>query len=180
MQLTNNYWKSYTETVYAYSNAELARPGLSPETVHFLKDCGLPSDCEPCLAFDKFVDPRISTVNEVFGTNEKELDNYLMIGTNGSGDPVCIDVAHKNEIVYLNHDQGFERIFINASILHFAQCLVKYQDFLLSGESGGKKFSDEELGKLRSYLKKTDKRSLAEGSFWNGELEYLEWERERA
>jgi hypothetical protein len=179
MQLTRNLWKSYTETVLAFSNAELARPGLSPETVHFLKDCGLPADCEPCLAFEKFVDKRISTVNEVLGTEEKELDNYLMLGTNGAGDPVCIDLARKNEIVYLDHDQAFERVFINASIVQFARCLMTYQDFI-AAENGGRRFTDAELQKLKTLLRKTDKRSVQNGAFWTGELEYLEWERANA
>jgi hypothetical protein len=180
MQLTRNLWKSYTETIHAFSATELSRPGLSAATVTFLKGCGLPADCEPCLAFEKFVDNKhISTVNEVLGTSDKELDNYLMIGTNGSGAPVCIDLARKNEIVYLDHDQHFERVFINASIVHFAQCLVSYQDFL-AAENGGRRFTDTEMQHLKSLLRKADRRALDDGSFWNAELEYLEWERGNA
>ena len=49
--------------------------------------------------------------DEVLSIDFDGLNNYLMFGSNGCGDPVCIDLSGQGEIVYLNHDNYFERIY---------------------------------------------------------------------
>jgi len=107
-----------------------------------------------------------------------------MFGSNGSGDPICIDTSQRNEIVYLNHDNYFERIFINKSVLQFAICLIKYQDFFASlinpspDDFSKRKFADEEFSNLRREFIDIDRMCLADNSFWSAELEGLLWERD--
>ncbi|OQP50196.1 hypothetical protein A4D02_27595 [Niastella koreensis] len=72
----------------------------------------MPESCAPGLSFDHYEQLAIPAPNEVFNIYIDELKDYLMIGSNGSADPICIDLNNNNEIVYLNHDNYFERIYM--------------------------------------------------------------------
>ena len=177
------YWSNSGETLHTYSPTKVDRSKVDNETFVFLTTCGLPSDAAPFLSFSELQEDKLFTPNQVFGIDFEGLDNYLMFGSNGSGDPVCIDTVRQNEIVNLNHDKYFERIFINGSISQFALCLAQYRDFILSlvdmasGDFSRRKFSDEEYMQLKTSFLNIDKTSLTDNSFWTVELEGLLWER---
>ncbi len=124
------------------------------------------------------------TPAQLFGIEVDGLDHYLMFGANGSGDPVCLDTKNGGEIIYLNHDNDFERIYINKSIAQFAFSLIYYRNFILSlidkssTDYSRRKFSDAEFEKLRQAFLQVDKTSLGEGCFWAAELDGLVWERD--
>jgi hypothetical protein len=108
-----------------------------------------------------------------------------MIGNNGSGDPVCINLNNKNEIVYLNHDNDFEKVFINRSVHQLAECIIKYKDFNSSLNPRfqnniliKRKFSDNEFSRICDEFRQIDNQSLLNNSCWKAELDYLLWERD--
>ncbi len=184
IQQLKKYWKDNGEQLYIYSPSHVDKAKIDNETFLFLTTCGLPSDAAPFLSFGEIREDKLWTPNQVFKINVEGLDDYLMFGGNGSGDPVCIDTTEHNQIVYLNHDNNFERIFINDSILQFAVCLTKYHDFNLSlidkasDDFMRRKFSDTEFVQLKSDFKNIDSSSLSDNSFWAVELDGLLWERD--
>ncbi len=107
----------------------------------------------------------------------------MTIGSNGCGDPICIDLSNGEQIVYLNHDNGFESIYMNADIRKFAYSLIVYHEFfnsLLSPEMDDfshRKFTDEEFEVVKKRFLEIDIESMQNNSFWYGELEALLWER---
>ncbi|HNL07885.1 MAG TPA: SUKH-4 family immunity protein, partial [Chitinophagales bacterium] len=124
------YWHDVHETLYTYSYSQLANAPIDHETFVFLTSWGLPSATAPFVTFTEITQPYFVTINDFFDISFPKLQNYWVFGTNGSGDPICIDTQKKYEIVYLNHDNHYQRIFINNSITQFAFCLIKYRNFI--------------------------------------------------
>ena len=184
IQQLKKYWEDNSEQLYTYSPSHVDKGKVDNETFLFLTTCGLPSDAAPFLSFSELQEDKLRTPNAVFKIDFEGLDDYLMFGSNDSGDPVCIDTTSDNQIVYLNHDHYFEKVFINESVLQFAICLTKYRDFILSlvdntsDNFKRRKFTDTEFEQLKSDFKSVDGRSLLDNSFWSAELDGLLWERD--
>jgi hypothetical protein len=184
IQQLKKYWEDNGEHLYTYSPSHLDKAKVDNETFIFLTTCGLPSDAPPFLTFGELQEDKLRTPNQVLRIDFKGLGDYLMLGGNGPGDPVCIDTTKHNQIVYLNHDNYFERVFINGSILQFAVCLTKYRDFILSlidktsDDLTRRKFTDIEFEQLKNDFKGIDGHSLSDNSFWEAELDGLLWERD--
>jgi hypothetical protein len=152
------YWSDNGEMLYTYSLVKVDSGKVDRDTFVFLTACGLPSDAAPFLSFSQMHGQKLLTPNQIFRIDFEYLDDYLMFGSNGSGDPLCIDTAKQNEIVYLNHDNHFDRVFVNKSISQFALCLIKYRDFYLSlvdiasEDYSRREFSDQEYIELKKKL----------------------------
>jgi hypothetical protein len=178
------YWRDKGETLLKYSPTQIDNTKVDNTTYSFFTSFGLPSEAAPFLSFDLIQKDELRSPNEIFRIDFEGLGGYLMFGANGSGDPICIDIVQRNEIVYLNHDNYFARIFINKTISQFALCLIKYQDFFASLNNplpdnfSIRKFADEEFSALRQEFLKIDNSSLDTESFWSTELDGLLWERD--
>src|SRR5688572_19239888 len=86
----NKYWADNEEELCKYKPSQLNNSRLLRSTIDFLISCGLPESCAPGLSFEQYDSATILTPNEVFKIDFDELNDYLMIGTNDSGDPVSI------------------------------------------------------------------------------------------
>lgn len=94
----------------------VAEIGIVAQDAAVLTDVGFPANASPYLNFDLDHNRQLEPI-----------DGYsamLAIGTNGSGDYICIDTGRRFEIVYLNHDDGMRRLFINSSVSLFAESLA--------------------------------------------------------
>ena len=184
IQLLRKYWQDNGEKLYTYSPAQVDKSKFDSEALIFLTTCGLPCDAAPFLSFSEIKEGKLLTPNQRFKIDFDGLGDYLMFGSNGSGDPICIDTIDKSQIIYLNHDSYFEKVFINSSILQFAVSLTKYRDFIISiidqtsEDYERRKFSDTEFEDLKNMFTNIDKFSLTDNSFWTAELDALLWERE--
>ncbi len=181
----NKYWTDSEEELCTYKSSQLDNSRLLKSTIDFLVNCGLPESCAPGLSFDEYDEATILTPNQVFNIDIDELNDYLMIGSNGSGDPVCIDLNNGNEIVYLNHDNDFERVYINSSVHQLTECIIRYRDFHASLDPRfendifiKRKFSDVEFSKVCDDFKAIDDKCLLDNNCWKAELDYLLWERD--
>ena len=181
----NRYWADTEEKLYTYKLSQLDNPKILNSTIIFLTKCGLPQSCAPGLSFQGYGDTTSLSPNQVFNIDIEELNDYIMIGSNGCGDPVCIDLNNENEIVYLNHDNYFERIYMNGSVLQLTECIIRYQEFHASLNPRfenktfiKRKFSDEEFSRVCEEFKAIDNKCLLDNNCWKAELEYLLWERD--
>lgn len=181
------YWIGSNEELYMYKWSQFNNTRLLKSTMQFLVSCGLPVNCAPGLSFGDYGKTSIPTPNQVFNFNIdiEELNDYLMIGSNDSGDPVCIDLVNENEIVYLNHDNFFERVYMNGSVHQLAECIIRYEQFKASlhprfenDQFVERKFSNEEFSSVCNSFQAIDHYCLLEGSFWRSELDYMLWERD--
>lgn len=179
------YWEQNNEILQVVDLRHVEKIDIDQYTLTFLTSWGLPSSTAPFLSFRELTKGEILSVNIFFNLDWPELDSFLVIGTNGSGDPICIDKSVSEEIVYLNHDNDFERFYINKDIYKFANSLIRYHQFisLLIDNSNPtyerKKFTDESFEEFKSDFLTIDDTSLDVNSFWSSELDALLWERDQ-
>lgn len=163
---------------YTYNETQLQYPKLLDKTRYALVHYGLPDNCSPYLNFFDYQNKPIPTLSEYFKlgpswSNEDRaaLDDYLLIGFNGSGDPICIDLANNNRLVYLNHDSDFQPIFINSSVQQFLECLLLIEEVR---ELDNK----EDIERLMDQFRLIDSACVAKGELWYSEVNYLVHEAE--
>ncbi len=144
----------------------------------FLMEAGLPESAAPFLDFLVPNEERLPTVSQIWGLPE-QYNIYHCIGSNGSGDPVCIKEPN-GHIVYLNHDDDFREVLMNASVSQLAESLLAYARLIRETieENGAKAFLDNHIPQrlqewIAQELKNIDPLAVQAGCFWSNELNSL-------
>jgi len=176
-------WKSIGESKIKAKRPNQYDFNLGSAATDFLFNIGMPSEFQE-LNFDYLKEESLQSVNSKWNLNNSDFDKYITIGFNGSGDPIAINLKNQ-ELIYLNHDNEFEEVFINSDLKKFAQSILIIQGFIdqitkLNPDSFFEtEFSDESLVQLLSELKQLDSRIVdRKNSHWVLTLENLKWERE--
>jgi SUKH-4 immunity protein len=139
--------------------SECGLDDLGPSEFRTCGDAVLPTEAAPFVCFeDAERQPRIL---EVFGPDgswtardRKRLAQYRMIGSDGAGNPICIEVK-TGAVWVLDHDDYFRsRQFVNTSVALLAECLLACM-----GET--------DSARLLAAIKKLDRPAAAKGAFWN-------------
>lgn len=123
--------------------------------------CGtyvLPTEAAPFLSFDRAARP--APIWEVFGipsqwpaVERERLAPYRMIGSDGAGNPICVEEG-SGVVVLLDHENRFRtRQFVNSGVGQFAECLLAYM-------------GEREVGRFRNAVLAIDPLALADQSFW--------------
>jgi hypothetical protein len=145
-------------------------------TIDFLVTIGLPDSAAPFLSFDR---KELKTIKEIYSTDGTG-DNFLVnIGSDGAGDPICIDIQNNCEIVALDHEHNFSPRFVNTSVQELFAFLTIYKDFgdklrQLRGDDAfiDSNFTDDELNELLGQFNEVDKKALTNGdTFWSREID---------
>jgi SUKH-4 immunity protein len=186
-----NAWSESEQNLQPISLQTLTRFELDNETVDFLFQSGLPNDAAPFLSFVGDIHPSdkystISFLSEWFNFLEPEYRNYVVVGSDGSGDIIAINTKNNFIIEWLDHEDYFSSRFMNSSISQLANCLLCYRDFIkkinpgkTADECFDTEFTDGQFETLLDLLASIDQRAVQEG-FWKEELELLLANREDA
>jgi hypothetical protein len=146
--------------------ARLAATGLAESAGQFLAEAGLPKSCAPCLTFEEVAKglPRIWDLyspTEWSADEKQPLEHYLMLGADGSDNPICVD-ERDGKVVLVDHELLFDPIrvvdriqFINSSIPHLAECLLVIHALPEAAR--------------RDSLRRVDPPALEKGAFWSYE-----------
>lgn len=181
MKFNKDIWNLTEFENWLISNDEnLSKNGLKEKTITVLKE-GFPEDAAPFLSFyseDEFL--KLESVNETLGINEKMLSELICFGSDGCGNPICIDKKSNERIIILDHEDNFEQIFVNSDIENFTQSLLAYRNLItdVKNRLGENSFSNyqysfDDVEIFKAKLKSIDSKSLENNSFWNGEIETL-------
>jgi hypothetical protein len=119
----------------------------------------LPLSAAPFLSFDEAQE--LPYVHEVYGrssdyatADRRRLANYWMIGSDGSGNPMCISVR-TGAIWLLDHEDHFRtRQFVNSSVALLAECLLTC-------------LGENDPNRLLTAIKKLDPPAARKGTFWD-------------
>jgi hypothetical protein len=94
----------------------------------FLVEAGLPRAAAPGMSFEE-VGNGLRRITELYdlGDDAPEFARYRMIGTDGTGNPICIDDDEAGRVVLLDEESGLRNVrFVNSSIPQLAECLWLY------------------------------------------------------
>jgi hypothetical protein len=163
-----------------FPRAALAPLAIPVEAKAFLEETGLPEAAPPYLSF--YFRGSVPSLAEKFGLdddldndlddNAAELVNLPVIGSNGSGDPICLD--HDGRILAVNRDSGFsEAQVINSSLLRLMECLAIFEAYFRSTRDLAPLPEDAqtwkaELGSAANRLRRADPDAYS--GFWHAVL----------
>ena len=164
-----------------FTEDQLKALNLNDECSNLLITTGLPENAAPFLSFET----NVSSIKDNYQFSGNNLENVFQIGSDGSGDPVCIDSNNQNQIVICDHENGFKSSFMNSSLLDLFKFLTIMKEFVehLISERGEDAymdcdFTDEEHSDLENQYKNLDPKSVETGTFWRNELDRLLEDRE--
>ncbi len=123
--------------------------------------CGpdeLPESAAPSLSFERAARP--VPIWEVFASPSdwpaadcERVAAYRMIGSDGAGNPICIE-QRTGAIILLDHEDRFRtRQFVNSSVRQLAECLLAYM-------------GNQDPEQFRAAVLAIDPTAMADWSFW--------------
>lgn len=164
--------------VVTFPAAAVSSLPIAAVDADWLTKVGLPRSAAPFLSFGSKYEINIPTLSELWGVNDGS--RYRVIGSNGSGDPVAIDTTNTGEVVYLNHDNDFQRVFINSTVMQLAEALLAYHRLIAEAQAANGpeayldgKVPSESLRRFVSLIITLDPVALDRG-MWVEELDQLE------
>ena len=157
------------EHLVSFPQSSISDVQLPADARAFLVEVGLPEDAAPFLSFSPPKSGTLPRVSVVWH-QPSEFDRYRMIGSNGSGDPVCLDEKAGGQVVYLNHDNLFQRVLMASSVITLAASLLQVRDFV--AESGGfsAMMAAGSFEPLVARLRSIDPAVCGEGGYWRQEF----------
>jgi hypothetical protein len=184
--LMHKRWRSCFRTPLKWDKKELNKfirdnfkdLTVDETTIEFLTSIGLPDSAAPFVSFDR---KELRTIEQIYSTGNLA-DNFLVdIGSDGAGDPICIDMQENCKIIALDHEDNFERRFVNTSVRELFAFLTIYKEFAdkliqLRGDFAflDSNFTDDELNEFLEQLKSVDNEALKnDDTFWSREIQTL-------
>jgi hypothetical protein len=158
-----------------FKEVDLMNTYFSDEVKRFLSIGGLPETPPPYL---EFTSSQFKPITDVFDMPE-QFQKYWVLGSTGSGNPICITEKDEN-IVSLTNGDNYKVIFVNSSLNQFAECILAYVSMIdkaieINGEDA---YIDNDIPKvvmewLKGELEKIDSKCMEAGFFWSTEFENL-------
>ena len=159
-----------------YSSDEVKIAGFPAASARFLTSAGLPRSAAPCLDFRRPEQGAFPTIGQVYSGVTWVPARYRIVGSTGNGDPVCIDLDRAGEVVFLDHDFHWRRVYINCSIAALATCLVLFTRALERAREMGVELADPMPALLHAEIKAAigslDPLAVREDSFWQTETQF--------
>ena len=149
---------------------------------HLDRRTGLPKDAAPFISF-------VSESNDLFKGIAKledqynleiEPNKYIVIGADGSGNPIAINIKKNDTVEWLDHEDYFEPNYFNNSVESLLSFLIIYRDFLngtitsdTESSSLNDDFTDDQYNVMKARMLEIDSSALTEVGFWKEELDIL-------
>lgn len=174
------------EEFVSFDAATTEEWNIGEDSARFLAEAGLPASAAPFLSFGE-----TGRLWDVWNFGEdteyaRELfSQYIALGTDGSGNPLCIDEENNGIVVALDHDFGFQAVtFVNSSVQQLAECLLVYRVALEEAQRLGTEEAvagtevESESGEaiaewVEQEFMRIDSRAMSKECFWRIEVEAL-------
>ena len=171
-------WIGGGDTIVQFASDQVQASRLSSIDKAAL-ELGLPEDAAPFLSFGARRNGKVLlTVSELWRL-PPEFDDLIVIGGNGSGDPVCIDVED-GSVVYLSHDNEFQIVLINSSLQALVQSLLGYRELVREARTnhGDDAFLENNVPSasieaFADLISQVDREAASPGTFWGDRIEDL-------
>jgi len=105
--------------------SSIATAPILASTADFLTQAGLPDGCAPFLSF-RAVAAGAVPLPEYYGLpSTGHLTQFRVIGSDGAGNPLCIDTTADDIVVRLDHEDRFATTqFVASSVSSLAEALL--------------------------------------------------------
>ena len=163
-------WESVQgDRLVAFSTESLSDVRLSPDAKEILIEAGLPEAAAPGL---NFAPPDHGTLKRVSVAWQQPpaFNRYRIIGSNDSGDPVCLDDNVDGQVVYLNHDNRFQRMLMASSVFALAECLVEFRDIIYEAGGDTDLIGPKRFAVLLQKFRTIDPAACDEDGYWQQEF----------
>jgi hypothetical protein len=134
--------------------------GMKSPAARFLQFLGvtLPIDAAPFLSFEDA--ERAPLLWELYGpadewsaADRSRLGAYRAIGSDGAGNPICVE-SSSGVVWLLDHEDQFKtRQFVNSSAWQLAESLLA-------------RLGEKDVARLRAAISAIDQAAFANGAFW--------------
>jgi len=159
-----------TSQLVLYPRSAVIGLGIPDEAKSFLMEVGLPEGAAPFLDFGGTAHIHIPAVTEVWKAGEQR---YRIIGSNGYGDPVCIDTESAGRVFYLLHDDEMSPRFMNSSIPQLAYSLLAFRRVVTDTNAVGGKgayldghIPPEVVDRFITEMEAIDPPAISSEHFW--------------
>ena len=149
---------------------------LPATAAEWLEVAGLPTDAAPALSFGRRGEP-CPPLTVSHGAPGR-YGRFFVLGSDGAGDPLCLDPDADGAVVRVDHDlihhPGPPRVqFVNGDLPRFAACLLAYKRAVRTVIAGGGDLADGfppgVSAELWSAVAAADPGAVAAGAYW-GEI----------
>jgi len=174
-------WTRRGEQVSPIPLYKLLSLNLQPATISYL-EVGLPNDAAPYISFVNDSDSLYEGIAKLEDIYDLDLEpgKYVVIGADGSGSPIAINVQNNDAIEWLDHEDCFASIYCNKSLECLLIFLIIYRDFVSdviknNGEDAflNARFTDEQYDAMKQRMFMIDPVAVQEKGFWKDELTML-------
>lgn len=141
---------------------------------------GVPSSFAPFSSFNSIQNYiSLQSLNDYYDEILKDGTEYIVFGTDGSGNPFCINKLNENKIVLLDFDSE-KIISTNENIKEFLDSIFVYKQFVdLIQEKYGEDalfdnlYHSDDIEYLKSKFLEINPNLLFDSEFWMNEIELL-------
>ncbi len=179
------YWIEKEEPIIRFPVSSVSKFDFQEATLSFLSIVGLPADSAPFLSFNQSSE-KFQSPSSYFKLADSSLEHFVMIGVDGAGSPLVIDTSAQDQVLLLDHENGFTSLPVNRSLKEFQACLVIYNQFIdellaFRGPDAflDADFTDAQFAALKHNLLTIDRQAVEQNGFWHNELDNLLVNREQ-
>ncbi len=119
------------------------------------------------------------TLNDFYDDEFYNGNEYIVFGSDGEGNPFCIDKLNENKIVLLDFD-GEKIISTNNSLSEYLDSILTYKNFndaiiIKYGEDAlfDNLYKEEDIEKLKNQFLKINANLVTNSEFWKYQIEEL-------
>ncbi len=180
-------WNTEGDDLVLFPMSILKGLALPESCKLFLSEGGLPESAAPFLSFNAPKSGTLESASQIYHLGP-DFRRYLTIGSDGCGNPICLDEASHGIVVCLDHEDAFRCTFVNNSVPQLGESLLTYRQFVQeqnkrNGDSGSFNLPIDLREWLERELRRIDPESLSSGCFWATDLQNLDanhrWESEQ-
>ncbi len=174
-------WTRNGDQVSPISSQKLADFNLRSSTKIYL-EAGLPKAAAPFLSFADGSDDAYTAIAKLEDQYDLDIEpnKYVVIGSDGGGNPVAVNTQKDDVIEWLDHEDYFAPSYFNRSMECLLSFLIIYRDFIqeITEHNGpaayfDASFTDDQYDALKQRMIDIDPDAVNENGFWKEELEVL-------
>jgi hypothetical protein len=164
----------------------------------FLQSVGLPESTSPFLGFEDVKElpkltavyphltekPPVGLLQKLRGrilsrtsSSPAQFDRYRIIGSDGAGNPLCIDEQDDGRVVWLEHEDNFRPNYLSTSVSQLAESLLLFAETGKKRPARDAKRDRAAMKKIESEflasMKECDPEALERGSFWQDNISMI-------